>query len=87
MGFNSAFKGLMHNYLYIAKEQETTAMYEVNMPLILPQGKKRIMAMEAFKQYTPIILDLAISCYNFHFCKKGAKLVSEFTKRACYKEL
>jgi hypothetical protein len=45
----------MYNHLYIAKEQQETAMYEVNMPLMLPQGKKRIMAMEAFKQYTPKI--------------------------------
>ena len=26
-------------------------------------------------------------CYNFHFCKKGVKLVSEFIRRACYKEM
>ena len=26
-------------------------------------------------------------CYNFHFCKKGVKLVSECIKRTCYKEL
>ena len=26
-------------------------------------------------------------CYNFHFCKKEVKLVSEFLKRACYMEL
>ena len=25
--------------------------------------------------------------YNFHFCKKGVKLVSECIKRTCYKEL
>ena len=26
-------------------------------------------------------------CYNFHFCKKGEKLVYECIKRTCYKEL
>jgi hypothetical protein len=40
--------------------------------LMLPQGKKRIMAMEAFKQYTHIILDLAISSVTtFIFARKG----------------
>jgi hypothetical protein len=47
-------------------------MYEVNTPLMLPQGKRRIMAVTAFQQYTPIILDLAVSSVTtFIIARKG----------------
>jgi hypothetical protein len=58
--------------LYIAEEQETNAMYEINTPLMLPHGKKIIMSMKAFKQYTLIKLDLAInSVKTLIFARKG----------------
>jgi len=38
---------------------------------MLPQGKKRIMGMKAFKQYIPIILGLAVSSVTtFIFARK-----------------
>jgi len=62
----------MYNHLYIAKEQQATAMYEVNTSLMSSQGKKRIMGMKAFKQYTHIILSLAVSSVTtFIFATKG----------------
>ena len=48
----------MYNHLYIAKELQATAMYEVNTPLMLPQGKKRILAMKAFKQWSDPVTGL-----------------------------
>jgi hypothetical protein len=58
--------------MYTAKEQQESDMYGVNMPLMLPQGKKRIMDRKAFKHYTPMILGLAISSVTiFFFARKG----------------